>query len=95
MTLEIIRSDAPPQTRKAFWLMVVLTVWLVIGLGWVLWDLVTFNKDPRLTSIMLGFVFIDLALLFDIYRKEFLPDEMVVKTRLEKVVPRKHIGAKP
>lgn len=42
-------------------------------------------------SLWLGAIFIVAAVITDLYRKHFLPDEMVVKTRMPKIIPRREL----
>ncbi|MFQ5837391.1 MAG: hypothetical protein ACE5HJ_01245 [Thermoplasmata archaeon] len=56
---------------------------IVIGLidGW----------DPTWLSLWIGAMFFGMAAMVDIYRNHFLPDEMVVKTRIPKIIPRREL----
>lgn len=42
-------------------------------------------------SLWIGAAFVGLAGFVDIYRRNFLPDEMLVKVRIPKVVPRREL----
>ena len=47
--------------------------------------------NPAWLALWLGIMFVGLGALIDLYRRNFLPDEMLVKVRLPKVVPRRKL----
>ena len=100
---EIIRADAPRQSTSA----VIALAGLVFGsimfsalaflgifLGWP--DLGSFAFPPGVpsvgwVSIWLGLVFVLVAIYLDVYRREFVPDELIHKKRRPKIVPKRDI----
>lgn len=87
---EIIRTEAPNEPLTAILAIYVLSFFqlffgalVVLGLilGW----------SPAWISLWIGAMFVGLAGIVDIYRRHFLPDEMVAKARLPKVVPRREL----
>ena len=42
-------------------------------------------------SLWIGFIFVGAGAMVDLYRRNFQPDEMLIKVRLPKVVPRRKL----
>jgi protein-S-isoprenylcysteine O-methyltransferase Ste14 len=87
---EIIRTEPPSEPLTALVIIYVLVFFIlffgaltVLGLvlGW----------NPAWVSMWIGAMFFGMAAIVDIYRKNFLPDEMIVKTRIPKIVPRRQL----
>lgn len=87
---EIIRTEVPSESITALTVIYVLTFFalffgalVVIGLllGW----------NQAWISLWIAIMFVGLGALVDLYRKNFMPDEMVTKLRLPKVVPRREL----
>ena len=72
---------------------------LVVGVVWfsiltvvIALQVLGGNEDSQADSYMavfLGMVFLLLAVAFDIYRREFMPDELIHKIRRPKIVLRR------
>ncbi|OGS49603.1 MAG: hypothetical protein A3K65_03510 [Euryarchaeota archaeon RBG_16_68_12] len=86
----IIRSDAPPRSLGAVVAMAglaagalffVVLVFLGIAYGW----------SQPLVAVWFGIVFLLLAVFLDVYRREFVPDELIHKKRRPKVVYKRDI----
>ncbi len=98
---EIIRSDRPDESPWAEWGVLAITffVFLLSGLTifWISYVDITFFPVAlgsftlylNLPSLWIGFIFVGMAVVVDLYRKHFVPDEMVDKVRLQKIVPRR------
>jgi hypothetical protein len=93
---EIIRADAPRRTTMA----ALAIGGLVVGILWftaltiVVAQQVLSNATPASDAnanaamgVFLGMVFILFAIALDVYRKEFMPDELIHKIRRPKIVP--------
>ena len=90
---ELIRTDAPRRSTMAS----LALGGLVIGVIWfslltVVIALQVLNgiEDAAADSYMavfMGMVFLLLAVAMDVYRKEFMPDELIHKIRRPKIVP--------
>ncbi|MFQ6013189.1 MAG: hypothetical protein ACE5LS_06055 [Thermoplasmata archaeon] len=87
---EIVRTEAPTESITALLVIYVLAFFelffgalVVVGLvqGW----------NPAWLSLWIGIMFVGLGALIDLYRRNFLPDEMLVKVRIPKVVPRRKL----
>ncbi len=89
----LIRSDAPRRSAMA----AVAIAGLVIGALWfsalvIFISLQVLNgnyppdADPY-TALFLGMVFVCGAIALDVYRREFMPDELIHKIRRPKLVP--------
>lgn len=87
---EIIRTESPPESLTALVLVYILTIFVLFFGGLVILGLLN-GWSPAWLSLWIGFIFFALAAAVDIYRKNFLPDEMMRKTRLPKVVPRREL----
>lgn len=90
---EIIRSDAPRRSAMAALAvggLVVAILWFtaaVIIIAWQVSQGVADENTDAALSIFLGVIFILLAVALDVYRKEFMPDELIHKIRRPKIVP--------
>ncbi len=89
----LIRSDAPRRSAMA----ALAIGGLVVGALWFS-ALVVFlslqvlsgnypNDADVYTALFLGMVFVCATIAVDIYRKEFMPDELIHKIRRPKIVP--------
>ena len=89
---ELIRSDAPRRSSMAALAiggLVVGVVWFSILTVIVAFQVLSGITDPQADSYMAiftGMVFLLLAAAIDIYRKEFMPDELIHKVRRPKIV---------
>ncbi len=89
----LIRSDAPRRSAMA----AVAIAGLVIGSLWfsalvIFLALQVLNGNyptdaDAYTALFLGMIFVCTALAIDVYRKEFMPDELIHKIRRPKLVP--------
>ncbi len=86
----LIRSDAPPRSLggvvamaglAAGALFFVVLVLLGISNGW----------SQPLVAAWFGVIFLLLAVFLDVYRREFVPDELIHKERRPKVVYKRDI----
>ncbi len=87
---EIIRTELPSESLTALVIIYVLTVFVLFFGGLATYGLIE-GWSPAWISLWFGAMFIALAAITDIYRRNFLPDEMVKKTRLPKVTPRREL----
>jgi len=89
---EIIRADAPRRSTMA----ALAIGGLVVGILWftaltvvvaqqVMSGIVDANANAAM-GVFLGMVFILFAVALDVYRKEYMPDELIHKIRRPKVV---------
>ncbi len=89
---ELIRSDAPKRSSMAALAiggLIVGVVWFSILTVLVAVEVLSGITDAQADSYMaifLGMVFLLLAVAIDIYRKEFMPDELIHKVRRPKIV---------
>ena len=90
---EIIRADAPRRSTMA----ALAIGGLVVGILWftaltvvvaqqVMSGIVDSNANAAM-GVFLGMIFILFAVALDVYRKEYMPDELIHKIRRPKVVP--------
>ncbi len=89
---ELIRSDAPRRSSMA----ALAIGGLIIGIVWFSLLTVVISvqvlagvEDAQADSYMavfLGMIFLLLTVALDIYRKEFMPDELIHKVRRPKIV---------
>src|SRR6266480_4504848 len=92
---ELIRSDAPRRSAMASLALgglVVGVVWFSVLTVVIALQVLGGNEDGQADSYMavfLGMVFLLLAVAFDIYRREFMPDELIHKIRRPKIVLRR------
>lgn len=92
---ELIRSDIPRRSSMA----ALAIGGLVVGILWFtgLTVLLAFQVDggfaDALTdtymAVFLGMVFLLMAVAVDLYRREYMPDELIHKIRRPKIVPRR------
>ena len=90
---ELIRSGSPRRSSMA----ALAIGGLVVGVLWftaltvVVAAQVASGISDALTdtymAVFLGMVFLLAAIAFDVYRKEFMPDELIHKVRRPKIVP--------
>ncbi len=89
---ELIRSDAPSRSSMA----ALAIGGLVVGILWfsILTVIVALQvlggaEDAQADSYMaifMGMIFLLLAVAVDVYRREFMPDELIHKIRRPKIV---------
>jgi hypothetical protein len=89
---ELIRSDAPRRSSMA----ALAIGGLVVGMVWfsiltivlAVEDLqgISDAQTDSFMAVFMGMVFLLLAVALDIYRKEFMPDELIHKIRRPKIV---------
>lgn len=89
---ELIRSDAPRRSATG----TVALAGLIVGIVWfsiltvvIALQVLAGNEDGQADTYMavfLGMVFLLLAVAMQIYLKEFMPDELIHKTRRPKIV---------
>jgi len=90
---ELIRVDAPRRSAMASLAM----AGLIVGVIWfslltvliavqVLSGVEDAEADTYM-SLFMGMIFVLLAVAVDVYRKEFMPDELIHKIRRPKIVP--------
>ena len=90
---ELIRSDAPRRSTMAALAiggLIVGVVWfsiLTIVISLQVLSGVTDAQSDAMMSIFMGMVFVLLAVAVDIYRREFMPDDLIHKIRRPKIVP--------
>ena len=87
---DVVRSDPPHASLAAFFsvlgVVVLLALFTILTiLGFLL------GHDQLYISIWMGIIFFLLAVLIDLYRREYLPDEMIHKKRRPKIVDRRPI----
>ena len=89
---EIIRTDAPRRSAIASLALgglVVGVVWFSILAVIIALQVLSGFEDGQADTYMaifLGMVFLLLTVALDIYRKEFMPDELIHKIRRPKIV---------
>jgi hypothetical protein len=85
---DIHRYEPARESTAAAFTIAVLTVVEVVFVGLFTWGLITgWGVDPvgnMLLGVLLATIFVDLAFILVLYRKEFLPDVMIVKKRRRK-----------
>ena len=89
---ELIRVDAPRRSVAAS----LALAGLVVGIIWfsvltvvIALQVLSGIRDPLADTYMgvfMGMVFLLLAVALDIYRREFMPDELIHKIRRPKIV---------
>ncbi|TLZ68275.1 MAG: hypothetical protein E6K06_06060 [Methanobacteriota archaeon] len=89
---ELIRSDAPRRSSMG----ALAIGGLIIGIIWfsiltvilAIQDLNGFadSQTDSYMAVFMGMVFLLLAVAIDVYRKEFMPDELIHKIRRPKIV---------
>lgn len=87
---EIIRSEPPTESITALTILYVLAIFELFFAGLVVAGLIL-GWPATWLSLWIGAAFFGMAGMVDIYRKNFLPDEMVTKARLPKVIPRREL----
>ena len=85
---DIHRYEPARESTPAAIAIVLLTVIEVVLIGMFTYGLIDAWGRTELGNMFLGFllalIFIDLAFILALYRKEFLPDVMIVKKRRRK-----------
>lgn len=87
---EIIRTEAPTESLTALLMVYVMVFFILFFAGLVVAGLL-FGWNPAWLSLWIGILLVGVAAMGDLYRRNFLPDEMLVKIRLPKVVPRRKL----
>jgi hypothetical protein len=92
---ELIRVDAPRRGATA----AIALAGLIVGIIWfsaltvvIAAQILSGTEDVQADTYMavfMGMVFLLLALALDVYRKEFMPDELIHKIRRPKIVLRR------
>ena len=90
---ELIRADAPRRSAMAS----LALAGLIVGVIWfslltilIAVQVLSGIEDAQADAYMalfMGMVFVLLAVAVDVYRKEFMPDELIHKIRRPKIVP--------
>lgn len=68
----------------------ILVFFLIFFAGLVIFGLIQ-GWSPAWLSLWIGFMFVGLGALIDLYRRNFLPDEILMKVRLPKIVFRRKL----
>ena len=89
---ELIRTDAPRSTMASLALggLVIGVIWFSLLTVVIALQVLNGIEDAAADSYMavfMGMVFLLLAVAMDVYRKEFMPDELIHKIRRPKIVP--------
>ncbi len=87
---EIIRSDAPPESLGAVIAMAGLAVGALFFVALVILG-VAYGWAQQVVAVWFGMVFLLLAVFLDVYRRQFVPDELIHKVRRPKVVYKRDI----
>ncbi len=91
---DIVRTDAAPQAAPAIIALAGLglgmIVFAVLATLAIVYAWPAFGKVDW-SSVWMGMVFVLLAVILDVYRRQFLPDELIHKKRRPKVVPKRDI----
>ncbi len=87
---DIVRTDTPRQSTSGVIAMAGL------GLGMVLFAVLTilgvfYAWDDLWLSVWFAMIFVLLAVFLDVYRREFVPDELIHKKRRPKIVQKRDI----
>ena len=94
---DIIRSEAPRRPLGGLLAMAGLAVgailFTVLGFMGVLfaWPQTNYANPMATVTFWFGMVFLLLTVLLDVYRREFVPDELVHKKRRPKIVYKRDI----
>ena len=89
---ELIRVDAPRRSAMASLAMaglVVGVIWFSLLTVLIASQVLSGVEDAQADtymSLFMGMVFVLLAVAVDVYRKEFMPDELIHKVRRPKIV---------
>ena len=88
---QLIRSDAPARPVSVgivMWALAFAVLFfsaLFVFVGLTIPEAFTTNEQTVL-AVWMGMIFVILAVMLDLYRKYYLPDEMVHKKRRPKIV---------
>ncbi|HKZ47585.1 MAG TPA: hypothetical protein VJ397_02240 [Thermoplasmata archaeon] len=87
---DVVRSDAPRASLAGFIVLIALTA--LVGL-FVVFTIFGLLRDwpQEATALWMGMIFFLLAVLVDVYRRQYMPDEMIHKKRRPKIVYRRAI----
>lgn len=90
---ELIRTDAPRRSTMAALAiggLIVGVLWfsiLTVVIALQVLSGISDGQADAMMSIFMGMVFVLLAVAVDIYRREFMPDDLIHKIRRPKIVP--------
>ena len=90
----LVRSDAPLRPLSvgiALWALALAVLFfaaLFVFVGLTIPDAFVTN-DQTVLAVWMGMIFLILAVLLDLYRKHYVPDEMIHKKRRPKIVLRR------
>ena len=87
---EIVRTEAPTESITALLVIYIMVFFQLFFAGLVIFGLLE-GWSPAWLSLWIGIMFVGLGAMFDLYRRNFLPDEMVMKVRIPKVVFRRKL----
>ncbi len=87
---EIVRTEAPSESITALLVIYILTFFLLFFAGLIVFGLIQ-GWSPAWLALWMGIMFVGLGALIDLYRRNFLPDEILMKVRIPKVVPRRKL----
>ena len=87
---DVVRSDVPRASLAGFIVLIALTA--LVGL-FVVFTIFGLLRDwpQEATALGMGMIFFLLAVLVDVYRRQYMPDEMIHKKRRPKIVYRRAI----
>jgi hypothetical protein len=87
---EIIRTEQPSESITALLMVYVMVFFILFFAGLIVYGLID-GWNPAWLSLWIGVAMVGVGAMVDLYRRNFLPDEMLVKVRLPKVVPRRKL----
>lgn len=85
-----MRTEAPTESITALLVIYILVFFELFFGGLVVAGLIL-GWSPAWLSLWMGIMFVGIGGIVDLYRRNFLPDEMLVKVRIPKVVPRRRL----
>jgi hypothetical protein len=92
----LIRSDAPLRPLSvgiAMWALALAVLFfaaLFVFIGLTVPTAFTGNEQTAM-AVWVGFIFLVFAVMLDLYRKYYVPDELIHKKRRPKIVLRREI----
>jgi len=92
----LIRSDAPARSLSValvLWALVAVALFfaaLFVLVGVTIPTAFTGNEQTAMAA-WLGMIFVVMAVVLDLYRKHYVPDELIHKKRRPKIVLRREI----
>lgn len=87
---EIVRTEAPTESISALLIIYILVIYQLFFAGLLVAGLIL-GWPVTWLSLWIAFMFVGLGAIVQLYRMNFLPDEMLIKVRLPKVVPRRKL----